>query len=145
MRLYLLRRIHGHADDYQKGRASEIKRHVELPHQHRRQHANRRQIKPAPEGEPREYRVYVIRGILSGPYAGDESAALLQVLRDFLRVKLYGRVKISEKYYEPHVKEIIQKPSRTQTLGDRFHERHVRETHDRRRKYHYRRREYRRN
>src|SRR5208337_3695351 len=67
MRFDLSHGIHGHPHHNQQGRAPEIKGDVELANQDTGQHADRRNVRRAPQGDAGENPVDIFRGGFPGP------------------------------------------------------------------------------
>ena len=70
MRFHLRHRVERDADDDQEGGTAEIKGHIQLPDQNRRQERDNTQINGAAQSNPRKHALDVLCGFLTGRMPG---------------------------------------------------------------------------
>src|ERR1700730_2861676 len=110
MRLRLGHEIHDADDDNQQRGAAELEWNARIHHANDfRQQAHRHDVKTAPQGEPGQYLVQVVAGLLPGTDPGNEGAGLLQVLRRVPRVVHQGYVEECESDDEQGEQQDVQR------------------------------------
>src|SRR2546421_1879677 len=94
--LYLRHEVHRHHDDDEKRGAAEVERHVPPQDQELGQQADQGYVDGSGQGQSQEDLLEILRRLLPGPYARNEGARLLKIVRRLLRVVLQRRIKKAE-------------------------------------------------
>src|SRR5207237_8955977 len=92
--------------------AEELRRHAFPGNQDTRDEAHDDQVQRADQREPHRDLFQVLRRLITGTVAGDERAALLQILGGLLRVVLQRRIEEAEKYDRRRVQYLVHRLAR---------------------------------
>ena len=103
MTFYLGDSVYTDANDDQKRRSPKIERNIQLVDQDFRQDANDGDVNGSTERYPREYPVDILGCTSSRPYPRNESAIFLHVIRNLSRIKMNGRIEITEENDKTYV------------------------------------------
>src|SRR6184192_39100 len=115
--LHLLDRVERHADHDQQGRAAEPERHVEDVRDDDGQHRDDGEEDGAGQRDPRQHVVDVVGRGGAGFHTRNESALLLEILRQIHRVEDDGRVEIREKDDQHRARQEVERRRDVEVLG----------------------------
>src|SRR5437762_3969671 len=94
--LHLRHEVHRHHNDDEKRGAAEVERHVPPQNQKLRQQADQCYVDGARQDQSQEDLLEILRRLLPGPYARNEGARLLQIVRRLFRIVLQRRIEKTE-------------------------------------------------
>src|SRR5207253_8875365 len=80
---------------------------------------DQREIQGADQSDASQDRVDIVGSTLAGPYAGNESAVLSHVVRNFIRIEDDRRIEVAEEDDADDVQKVVERFAEPERVRDR--------------------------